>query len=632
MCGINGIFAYGNSAPVVDGAELIRTREQMAARGPDGAGEWHSDDRRVGFGHRRLAIIDPRPEGAQPMGTADGRLWITFNGEIYNYEALRNQLIAEGVVFRTHSDTEVLLYLYMRDGADMVRRLRGMFAFAIWDGKERAMFLARDPHGIKPLYYTEQRGVFRFASQVKALLAGGAVSRELEPAGVTGFLHWGSVPEPFTLYRDIRALPAGSTLRVSSLGVETPHRYWDLATVVARSMEAASEIPAGSEGEFLRSALLGSVRAHLVADVPVGAFLSAGLDSSTIVGLARELRSAPIETITLTSEEFRGSRNDEAPIAVEIARHLDVHHHLRTMSVREFESDLPAILAAMDQPTIDGLNTWFVSKAAAETGLKVALSGLGGDELLGGYPTFASIPRMVQRWSALNGIPAAGRLFCSAYSGLSKHYQRANPKYAGLLRYGGTYRGAYMIERGVVKPWELDHVLDREFVRAGLARLGEVGNELDGAAGTGLNGFAKVSILESTRYMRNQLLRDSDWAGMAHSLEIRVPLVDSVLTEQLAGLAATGRFQFGKSALLRTLPQGLPSSATSRPKTGFTVPLWQWLRKSAATTDWKRVEFLRRPNVHDYSRWAYTLLSITPDTASLLKGSRAVAQPAEGAR
>jgi asparagine synthase (glutamine-hydrolysing) len=177
-----------------------------------------------------------------------------------------------------------------------------------------------------------------------------------------------------------------------------------------------------------------------------------------------------------------------------------------------------------------------------------------------------------------------------------------------------------MIERGVVKPWELGHVLDREFVRAGLARLGELANELDGASGPGVNGFAKVSILESTRYMRNQLLRDSDWAGMAHSLEIRVPLVDSVLTEQLAGLAATGRFQFGKAALLQTLPQGLPASATNRPKTGFTVPLWQWLRKSTATADWKRVKFLRRPNVHDYSRWAYTLLSNSPDTAELLKG------------
>ena len=485
------------------------------------------------------------------------------------------------------------------------------------------MFLARDPYGIKPLYYAARDGVFRFASQVKALLAGGAISREVEPAGVTGFLLWGSVPEPYTIYRDIRALPAGSTLRVSHKGVEAPRRYWDIAEVVTRSIDAAKLVPPGSETDYLREVLLDSVRAHLVADVPVGAFLSAGLDSSTIVGLARELSSAPIETMTLTTDEFRGTRNDEAPLAAEIARHLDVHHRLRVMSTQEFESDLPAFLDAMDQPTIDGLNTWFVSKATAETGLKVALSGLGGDELFGGYPTFQSIPRMVDRWGALNHVPVVGRLFCGLYSSVITRWSKANPKYAGLLRYGGTYRGAYMIERGVVKPWELHHVLDREVADAGLIRLAELHDELSVASGDGVNGFANVSILESSRYMRNQLLRDSDWAGMAHSLEIRVPLVDSVVIERLAGLAATGRFQYGKASLPRTLTNGLPPEVLTRHKTGFTVPLWQWLRKSPAIGDWKRVKFLRRPNVHDYSRWAYTLLSITRDTSTVLRNRSA---------
>ena len=408
MCGINGIFAYERSASSVDFDSVIRTRDHMAARGPDGAGEWRSSDARVGFGHRRLAIIDPTPDGAQPMASADGRAQITFNGEIYNYKALQSELVSEGVVFRTHSDTEVLLYLYLRYGADMVRRLRGMFAFAIWDDVQRTLFLARDPLGIKPLYYAAQNGVFTFASQVKALLAGGPISHAVEPAGVTGFLLWGSVPEPYTLYRDIRALPAGSTLRVSSAGVEAPRQYWDLGEVVARSIDAARLVPAGSELEYVREVLLDSVRAHMVADVPVGAFLSAGLDSSTIVGLARELSAGPIETITLSSDEFRGNRNDEAPLAGAIARHLAVRNHLRMMSTREFEADLPAFLSAMDQPTIDGVNTWFVSKAAAETGLKVALSGLGGDELFGTYPTFQTIPSMVRRWGSPQSFSRGG--------------------------------------------------------------------------------------------------------------------------------------------------------------------------------------------------------------------------------
>ena len=320
--------------------------------------------------------------------------------------------------------------------------------------------------------------------------------------------------------------------------------------------------------------------------------------------------------MTLTTDEFRGTRNDEAPLAVEIAHHLDVHHHLRSMSIQQFEAELPAFLSAMDQPTIDGLNTWLVSKATAETGLKVALSGLGGDELFGGYPTFRSIPRMVERWGALNRVPIVGRLFCGLYSSVITRYTSADPKYAGLLRYGGTFRGAYMIERGVVRPWELSRVLNHDFLAEGMKRLGD---ELGDAFAPGVNGYAKVSILESSRYMRNQLLRDSDWAGMAHSLEIRVPLVDSVVIEKLAGLAAAGRFQYGKAMLPATLTNGLPSAVANRPKTGFTVPLWQWLRKSEATTGWKRVPYLQRPKVHDYSRWAYTLLAMAPETAALLK-------------
>jgi len=619
MCGINGIFAYGGAAAPIDMAELIRTREHMAARGPDGVGDWRSSDGRVGLGHRRLAIIDPRPEGAQPMSTADGRLWITFNGEIYNYEALRNELLAQGIVFRSHSDTEVLLYLYASPwlghgetaARDVCLRHLGTkpSARCSWRAIPTASSRSTIPReiGCSDSPRRSRRSSRAAPFRVKS-------SRRASP----GFLLWGSVPEPYTTYRDIQALPAGSTLRVSSKGVDTPRHYWDIAEVVTRSIDAAKLVPPGSETEYLREVLLDSVRAHLVADVPVGAFLSAGLDSSAVVGLARELSAAPIETITLTTDEFRGTRNDEAPLAAEIARHLDVRHRLRVMSTQEFESDLPAFLAAMDQPTIDGPQHL------------VYLQGDGRDGSPRSHcPVLVAMScseairhsRVSRAWStagsALNRVPVVGRLFCGLYSSVITRWFKANPKYAGLLRYGGTFRGAYMIERGVVKPWELAQVLDRDVISQGLERLGD---ERTNAFAPSINGFAKVSILESTRYMRNQLLRDSDWAGMAHSLEIRVPLVDSVVIERLAGLAATGRFQYGKAALPRTLTKGLPSAVASRPKTGFTVPLWQWLRKSPAIGDWKRVKFLlRRPNVHDYSRWAYTLLSITPDTARLLK-------------
>lgn len=618
MCGINGIFSYNPSASGIDRTELIRTRDQMVARGPDGFGEWFSSDGRVGFGHRRLAIIDLSESGAQPMATDDGLLRVTFNGEIYNYQELRDELVAEGVQFRGHSDTEVLLHLYRRDGENMVQRLRGMFALAIWDEAKRTLFLTRDRYGIKPLYYSDAGGVFRFASQVKALQAGGAVGTQLDPAGVAGFLMWGSVPEPFTIYRDIRALPAGSSMKVSLAGATPPRQYWSLSEAIGRSMEAAATIEPGSEREHVRAALLDSVRAHLVADVPVGAFLSAGLDSGTVVALAREAGNNALNTVTLAFEEFRGSVTDELPVATQIARHLGVRHKAVTIGMGEVENDLPAFLGAMDQPTIDGINTWFVAKAAAQSGLKVALSGLGGDELLGGYPSFRNVPERVSALSAASRIPLLGDAFRLAHGALSGVFPALKPKSAGLFKLGGNYEGAYQLQRGVFMPWELGKLADRDFIAEGVRRL-RAAEEERLALQHPLTGFAKVVELESSRYMRNQLLRDTDWVGMAHSLEIRVPLVDHVLLEKVVGLAATGRLGEGKSVLPAVLSKPLPKEALERPKTGFTVPIWKWLRKSPEFEAWKGVKMLRRSNVHDYNRWAYCVLSRMPEAKDILK-------------
>ena len=239
MCGIAGIYAYHYAANAVDRAELRRIRDHMAARGPDGLGEWYSQDERVGFGHRRLTIIDLSERGAQPMMSADGKLVVTFNGEIYNYRQLRASLEARGCVFRTQTDTEVLLHLYAEKGEAMVNDLRGMFAFGLWDAEKNALLLARDPYGIKPLYYADDGWTLRFASQVKALLAGGKVSRNPEPAGWVGFCLFGSVPEPFTTYQEIRALPAGSTLWVDRVGTRETKQYFSIADTYCRA-EAAT--------------------------------------------------------------------------------------------------------------------------------------------------------------------------------------------------------------------------------------------------------------------------------------------------------------------------------------------------------------------------------------------------------
>ncbi len=618
MCGINGIYAWDDRAPPADREEVLRTRDHMRARGPDGCGLWLSPDRRVALAHRRLAIIDLSEAGAQPMASEDGRYTVSFNGEIYNYPQLRSQLEAEGVRFRSHSDTEVLLHLYRRDGEAMLGHLRGMFAFAIWDAATRRLFLARDPYGIKPLYYADAGGSFRFASQVKALRAGGAIDAELDPAGTAGFLMWGSVPEPYTLYRAVRMLPAGSAMSVDAGGASEPRPYWDLAEVILRARAAAASIAPGTEREVLREALLDSLRAHLIADVPVGAFLSAGLDSSTVVGLATEVSGGTVETITLTCAEFKGKLTDELPMARQIAAHFGARHTGVSVETEDMEADLPNFLDAMDQPTIDGVNTWFVSKAAAEAGLKVILSGVGGDELLGGYATFSELPQRMSASAPWLRVPGLAPLHHAACRMLAPLLPAITPKTAGFLICGGSYEGAYRLQRGLFMPWELDSVLDADFARAGAQILAADEAARRDKAGR-LEGFARLVELESCRYMRNQLLRDTDWAGMGHSLEIRTPLVDSVLTERVVGLSVSGRLGGNKAMLPQALPTALPQAVLDRPKTGFTVPIWKWLRHSQAVDAWKRIAPLRATRVHDYNRWAFSILAHFPEARDVLR-------------
>jgi len=611
MCGINGIYAYAGSP--VEQEELLATRESMRNRGPDGAGLWQSPDGRVGLGHRRLSIIDLSPAGAQPM--IQGDLALTFNGEIYNYRDLRAELEREGVIFRSHSDTEVLLHLYRRDGPAMLEHLRGMFALALWDGTRRRLFLARDPHGIKPLYYADDGRTFRFASQVKALLAGGAIEKALDPAGLVGFLLWGSVPEPHSLYRDIRLLPAGHSLMVDPGGIGTPTSYWDFPSSLRAGLEEAAALtPAQALGHFSQ-ALHRSVEAHLVSDVPVGAFLSAGLDSTTLVGLARRIACDSLDTLTLTFDEMRGTPNDECPLAAEAARHLGVNHRCMALPDDSLEAELPAFFAAMDQPTVDGINTWFVSKAAAETGLKVTLSGLGGDELLGGYASFDRVPALVQRARGLRRfLPVRGwRLLFR--TPLMRHLP-ANQ--AGLLDRGTTPVGAYHLFKGVFMPWELERILTPEIARAGWQEL-EAAEADENRMLRAFPPFAQVMILETTRYMRNQLLRDTDWVGMTHSLEIRVPLVDRTLSEAVAGMAALGVLGEGKSALASVLDPPLPRAILDKPKTGFTMPIWKWLRHTPGLMDWKASRLLRDPRLSDFRRWGYMMLHQDPDTRPLLR-------------
>ncbi len=583
MCGINGIYAFHAAANPPTEVELTATRDHMRARGPDGAGLWWSEDRRCGIAHRRLSIIDLSERASQPMASADGRFIIVFNGEIYNYPALRTELETEGARFRTTSDTEVLLHLYTRDGEAMVHQLRGMYAFAIWDNNKRALFLARDPYGIKPLYTANDGWTFRFASQVKALLAGSQVSRDPEPAGMVGYHLFGSVPEPFTLYREIRALPAGHFQWIDEAGPREPQRFANLAAVLAegaRHRVAPSELNAR-----VRQAALDSVSAHLLADVEVGVFLSAGIDSGALLGMMRDAGQQKVRAITLGFDEFVDTADDEVPLAAQVAHHYGAEHIVRRVGEREFQDDLPAILEAMDQPSIDGVNTWFVSKAAREAGLKVALSGLGGDEFLAGYPSFHDIPRWRRRYGVLARIPFWGRMARLVAATLMPEFVRRNPKAVAMFEHAGNWSGCYLLRRGLYLPHELPSLLGDEVTHEGLRRLNLVRKYKEQLRPDPGCNTTRICVLESSNYMRNQILRDADWAAMAHSLEIRVPLVDWQLTKTLSPSLATLVPGAGKAALALSPSLPLPKTIRMRAKSGFGVPTGNWMTHATGTAD-----------------------------------------------
>lgn len=616
MCGIAAIFAYHPDASGVDESELTAIRDHMTARGPDAAGFWLDAKRRIGLGHRRLAIIDLSAAGQQPMHLAAAGLSIVFNGEIYNYRELRAGLEASGCEFRSHSDTEVLLHLYRRDGADMVKQLRGMYAFAIWDAPRAGLFVARDPYGIKPFYLADDGKTLRVASQVRALLAGGKIGRTPEPAGHVGFFLWGHIPEPFTLFKEIRALPAGTSLWLTASGERHQKEFCSIPQLFRVAMHSgAGDAPLSKQD--LATALRDSVAHHLIADVPVGVFLSSGLDSTTLAALAAE-QGTELRTVTLGFEEYRGTANDEVPLAEAVARQYHARHETVWVKRQDFLEQRDALFAAMDQPSIDGVNTFFVSRAARQAGLKVVLSGLGGDELFGGYPSFTQVPRIVSLCGMFRypGMQQIGRGVRALSAGLVRCC--TSPKYAGLLEYGGDYGGAYLLRRGLFMPWELSEVLDADLVRLGWDELQTI-SRLQATVTDLPNERTRVSALETCWYMRNQLLRDSDWASMAHSLELRVPLVDAALLRSLLpALRSDAPPTKLEIALAPNSP--LPASVLNRPKTGFQIPVRDWLLESERASSGKTP-------ARGLRGWAQYVHSCFPTSASVRNSRKRSVRP-----
>lgn len=581
MCGIAGIFLKPNADASDLYHRLLSMTKSMQHRGPDDEGIFISESGRIGLANRRLAIRDLSPAGHMPMSNRQEDVWITYNGEVYNADELRSDLEQSGYVFRSQSDTEVILAGYEHWGNEIVERLRGMFAFAICDfrhGRANApkILIARDHLGIKPIYYWKSANAFVFASELRSLLESGLVTREIDPAGLVGYLLTGSVPNPLTIYQNVYALEPSTYIIINTETLDvTPTTYWSLPT----ETEPMTSIDEAVES--CRTLLLEAVRIRLVSDVPLGAFLSGGLDSSAVVALMRQSTTGPIRTCSMIFEEANYS---EAPFARAVADLVGTDHFERVITYDDVEREFDSILHALDQPSVDGVNTYFVSQTARQAGLTVALSGLGGDELFGGYPnTFGDVPRVYKALSMAERIPAGA---AAAKLGMQLLPNRAKwGRMKDALDRPASLANAYMTRRGLFSPQEVRSLVSSEIWNEGSKRFDpvaavEMGANANGHAGS--DAFAWVSRAELRTYTHHQLLRDTDVMSMIHSLEVRVPLLDRELVSTVLRLPLALKQLDGatpKPLLARTLRGLLPEQVLNRrDKQGFTFPFAVWLR------------------------------------------------------
>ncbi len=579
MCGIFGIIARNARVP----CELLeRATQSLAHRGPDDSGtvilqDSAGEDIEVGLGNRRLAIIDLSPLGHQPMNDPVTGNWIVYNGEVYNFREVRAKLERAGLELRSASDTEVILKAYAHWGEKCLAHFRGMFAFAIWDVRRHSLFVARDPMGVKPLYYYISDRYFMFSSEVRTLLGTGLVRRVVDPAGLINYLTFGSLYDPNTLVDGISSLPPGCYLTWEE-GHLQQIQYWDLADPASEG--SANACDNGNTRTALETQLPEkldeSVRLQLVSDVPVGVFLSGGIDSSSLVGILGRNGVRP-STFSIV---FREADYSEAKYSRAIAQKFRTDHHEITVSQADFFAAIAPAIHAMDMPTIDGINTYFVAQKARAAGVKVALSGLGGDEMFGGYSSFSTVPRMEQFANMTGRIPAAIRGPLVSMLAAVATSSDQNRKLATLGRNGGGIIHPYFVSRMLFTPEQLRELLpEMKPDSNAFQRAEEPLNESYGRA-MRLDPVNRVSYLEARCYMLNTLLRDSDFMSMAHGLEVRVPFIDHQLARALFAVPGSRKLdaRTPKHLLVRALGGQLPDEIVHRPKRGFTLPFEYWLR------------------------------------------------------
>ena len=567
----------------------------MRHRGPDDDGFLVNEARAPGLalGMRRLSIIDLKT-GRQPVWNEARDVAVIFNGELYNHRELRERLTLSGHRFSTQSDTEILVHAWEEWGEDCLEELRGMFALALLDLRKRyatapLLFLARDPLGIKPLYYTQTNDGFAFASEIRALLAGGMAPKKVSQDALTAYFLFGSVSEPVTLLDGVFSLPPGHRMLLyvpERRRMPRARAWWDATrSVVAK--EARTTRDFSSAARSLRPRLEEAVRTHLIADVPVGLFLSSGLDSGAIASLAAR-EKAGISSFTLS---FPGTAYDEAPLARSVAKHCGTKHREIPLEGDAVVSRLDEAVAALDQPSMDGINTYFVSWAAREAGLKVALSGLGGDELFGGYATFTDTPRikrMIQMaWFAPLPLRKAVAPLLRAVIVSRSSPDAARKAVAAWLKPDALPHPYFFTRALFPAGAELSRLIAPRFRPSSVAAdgvtleptwLGWLERAADGARK--LEGMGSVSWLEMRSYMASTLLRDTDSVSMARSLEVRVPLLDTPLVEFVGALSGAARWSAAqpKALLSDAIADLLPQEILTQKKRTFTLPWEEWLR------------------------------------------------------
>jgi len=554
MCGIAGVLSHDGGLQAA--APLAAMQRAMAHRGPDGHGSWASPDGHASLGHARLAVLDLSSAGQQPMTVDGGRLAITFNGAIYNFRELRHRFEQRGMAFATGSDTEVILRAYDVYGDACVDHLRGMFAFALWDEQSRRCLLARDRLGIKPLYYALSPRRLVFGSETRTVVASGLVPPDLDAQAAFDYFRTGSVAEPRTLHAAVRCLAPGH-VAVWQDGQFTVRRYWQLQF---------DEATAGDDGvAATRAVLIDAVQHHFVSDVPVGVFLSGGIDSTALLALAAKAGHPNLQAFTMA---LPGTPGDESGLAARTARHYGVPHAVHNVNAEGAHQLLQDTMRAMDQPSIDGMNTLAIAQFARRQGMKVMLSGLGADELFGGYPSWRGVPRLAS-WH--RRLAAVGPVQAMAARVLARASDPRSRRLGDLLASRPGFTAAYQAYRGIFTRTEARQ-LTQHYVGSVPAADQDASESKDDASPGDT-----VSRLEFTRYLRNQLLRDSDVMSMACGVELRLPYLDPLVVDTVTRIGTPKRLAPGKALLIKAVPE-IPSWVVDQPKRGFMFPIDNWLQ------------------------------------------------------